>query len=79
MILVIIENILHKKNIYIYYLQYQIVLEQWRAKVECIHAARLVSIETDVTICQEDAQTRSCSRATESLVAILYPSVDPQI
>ncbi len=55
MILVIIENILHKINIYIYYLQYQIVLERWWAKVECIHAARLVSIETYVTIRQEDA------------------------
>ena len=58
MILVIIENILHKINIYIYYLQYQIVLKRWRAKVECIHAARLVSIETDVTIRQEDANAK---------------------
>ena len=58
MILVIIENILHKINTYIYYLQYQIVLEGWWAKVECIHAARLVSIETDVPISQEDANAK---------------------
>ena len=78
MILVIIENILHKINIYIYYLQYQIVLKRWRAKVECIHAAHLVSLETDVTICQEDTNAKLLEGDGISF-RDLYPSVDPQI